>query len=580
MRSFQALGLVFILSLEGCTGINVTQVTDDSKPIQGVPWNLPMTKFTITVARSVIGCGSEVRANVEMLATPLIAVDPGQKFVLSNNGYFSTSDITSNLAPSGVSTGLNASSADATATIISNIIGTAAQSVILAASGKPGKTPPQIPSIIELCTADIAAVVAMLYPRQALQDKVKADKDALEADPDNKQLQKTLDDDQRKLDETLNLKGQLDADTAVLAAVTAKVALLTAQSVADKTYRPKLAQALSDQDLARQKLVKHQEALDDGLKKTSNVQVIIWPPDTKQMKAQGKFKLDQTVIDKWMHDVDPLTASANFSVDFAIYVSDTDSKTQKTNWKVASPAPITDISKGIPVRLAKMGRLLMWSGSEPCRAVLSPDARLKDNQTALDTVVLQLGPTYTIPVAGGTFRSESAAITLDANGLPTVIQTGEKVAGAAAFTGSLKDLATQLAALPESIRAAELAKTQAKTNETNADTALAIASATSGMQEQTGTYNAQVALINAQSALSMAQQNVGLLPLQQQVGTIQAQAAVLSAQAALVTAQANAQVVDNTSVIAAQTALINSQTALINASAALAAARISLASTP
>jgi hypothetical protein len=172
---------------------------------------------------------------------------------------------------------------------------------------------------------------------------------------------------------------------------------------------------------------------------------------------------------------------------------------------------------------------------------LSEGGSKDPNNSQLDQLVLQMGQQYVVPLTGGYFKSETAVIALDSNGLPTSIQVVEKAAAGAVLSGAAKDTATQLAALPGQIRAAQLAQTKDQTSQLTAQAALDLAQANAGVSGQTGQLAAQTALINAQIALANAQTNAGI-PLQ-------------------------------TAGVAAQTALLNAQAAQINAAAALAKAK-------
>src|SRR5450432_2647461 len=107
-----ALACAALATASCATGISITPVKDGSAALKGVPWNLPMTQFTITITRHVTKCGAKIGGSVEFLASSGIVIDPDQRFVLASNGWFSTSEITSTLAASGISTGLNAESTD------------------------------------------------------------------------------------------------------------------------------------------------------------------------------------------------------------------------------------------------------------------------------------------------------------------------------------------------------------------------------------------------------------------------------------------------------------------------------------
>jgi hypothetical protein len=519
------LPLVFIGGVGCATGIHVTRVSAADAQITGNPWNLAMTQFKMSITRHITKCGDEVSGTVEVIATPVTAVDDDQRYVLESNGWWATSDITSTLAPNGMSTGLNAQSTDTTATVISNVVGTVAQVAIGAAAGAPGVKAP-----LELCKAEVAAAVAELYPKGA----------------------------------TKPLRDRVDKDVADLANATARVALLTAQASADKSYKAELAKALGEQDTLRVALDKDQKQLTKDLNLTSNTQVVTWPRKASDLRQDTPYTLNDKVLQNWSVSADPQSAKEQFSVYLALYRQD-----EKGEWVAPTTPPHSDEKVGVPVRLARIGRLLVCT-QEKCPPYLREDFLESPKQRSFDQVVLQLGQLITVPLTGGTFKAENAVIALDGNGLPTSIEVAEKVAGAAAASGAAKDTASQLSALPGQVRAAELARTQAQVNQLNAEIALATAQSTAGEQRATGAVAAQTALINAQNSLATARLNAGLPA---QTAEAAAATALLNAQAALATAQANAANVPQESALAAQTTLINAQTAQINAAAALAKAK-------
>lgn len=532
-RAIQLVCLV--LTAAGCTsGISVTRVTDEVSALKGVPWNLPMTQFTITITRHIVKCGSEIEGSVETLASAGVAVDPDQRYVLASNGWFATSEITSGLAPSGISTSLNAESTDVTSTVISNVIGTAAKFAVgaVATAVQPGET--AAVTVPELCEQAIATAVAELYPPGAA-----------------------------------SLKKQVEDATAALAVETAKVALLTAQAAADKDLAPKVVSALAAQDSARDKLAALQKKLAENLVLTTATQVVTWPTHASEYRRDVPFLLDEGVLDKWTN---AQTNTTDAKEQFGVYLALYSLNSSNDSWVLPAKPATADVRVGVPVRLARTARLMICVKTL-CPPTFDVGARPDKHNVAVDSVVLQTGRMYVLATSGGQFKSEGAEIKLDAAGLPTSLKIAEKVAAAVVASSTAKDVATQWGALPADIRAAELAKAQAKTNQITADSALATARATSGMQEQTGTLTAQMALINAQTALETAKQNAGL---QQESAALTAQTALLSAQAALVTAQANSQIVEQTSALGAQATLINAQVAQLNAVAALAKAQAAL----
>lgn len=535
-KTLAALAMAVALTCSGCvSGITVTRLTGSEPSVTGNPWNLPMTQFKITITRHIVECGNPIKVAVEAIASPTIGIDPDQRYLLRSNGRFATSDITSTLSPTGISTGLNAQSTDSTATVISNVIGAVAQIAVgVAAAGAANVAPDMTKN---LCHPDIIGIVNRLYPKPPSAQKP--------------------------------LKVKVESDTAALAAATAKVTLLTAEAKVEKSLGPQLLAAIQALDSAQKQLEEDRKQLTEDMNATTDTQIVTWPLTAGEFRRDTPLQIDPDLYKKWVNIsfVDHIEGPKQFNVFLALYTMDPDG-----SWK-APPTPATaDVRIGVPVRLATTGRLLVCSGGPACPPTVAANAAPDKKLIANDFPVLQLGAMYVVPVTGGAFKSESATIALDANGLPTSIQTSEKAASAAVASGAAKDAATQLAGLPASVRAAQLAKTQAETNQLTANAALATAEASAGITGQANTLAAQTTLITAQNNLAAAKQNAGL---QVQTSEVSAQSALLNAQATLVTAQANARVVDQTSVLAAQTALLNAQTQEINAAAALAKAKAS-----
>jgi hypothetical protein len=514
------------LALSGCaTGIKVKHLPAETFQAKGAPWNLGMTQFKITITRHIVGCGAAMRGKVEVLPSATLVLDEQQRYVLSSSGWWSTSDITSNLASTGIGTGLNAQSTDTTATVISNVVGT----IVSAAIGLAGaaKAPP--PPGLQLCTTDTANAVAELYPGGGAP----------------------------------SLKARIDKGVADLASATAKVSLLTAQAKADASLKKDLVRALAEQAKAQAQLAAEQEKFTKLLGLTTDVQVVSWPRRADEFRKDEPYRLPRDVLDRWTTKRPTPVDTTPFDVYLALY------RRTDAGWGPPTKPAAMDDCSGVPVRLPQTGRLLICT-TQTCPETLKADATLQKTETASDVTVLQLGALYIVPAKGGPFRSETAAVTIDGNGQPTVIQSAEKVSGASALATSTKDVSTQLAGLPAQVRAAQLAKTQAEVAQLNANAALAAAEANAAVQGQTSSLAAQTALVNAQTALATAKMNAGL-PLE--TAGVNAQTALLNAQAALANAQTNAQNIDQTSALAAQTTLTNAQTAQINAAAALAKAQ-------
>lgn len=531
-----ALWAATVVGVVGCsTGIKVTHLTGDS-PVQGNPWNLAMTQFAVTITRHVVECGLDLNGTVEVIATPSAVLDEDQRYVLESNGWWGTSDITSNLAANGTSTGLNAQTADSTAKIISNVVGTIGQVAIAGAVGAAAAPLDAKP----ICDEKLAKAVGALYPPKG--SKVKG------------------------------LKGRVEDVTAELAASTAKVTLLTQQTGLDKGLKKALVTALEEQSKLQASLADEQQGLATALKQTTNTQTLRWPLRSTVFRSTAPFKLSESVLNGWINPalgpegVEKAIAQARpqFEVHLALYKADLSAE----KWVTPPTAASSPATAGVPVRLARQGRLLACVKSS-CPNEFAVFGGQTRDQIAFDQVVLQIGQVYTVPLTGGSFRSQTAVVAMDANGLPTSVQVSEKVAAGEALTGAFKEAATQYAELPTKISAAKLATTKAQTDQLNADGALAAAQANAGVAGETAPLVAQTALINAQNALAKAKADAGAT----QAAEVTAQTAMLNAQAALITAQANAATGTSIGALNAQTALINAEAAQVNATSALAKAK-------
>lgn len=444
---------VLSLLLGGCgSGITVTRLTPSDRVPKGTPWNLAMTQFDLTIIRQVTHCGmnpEDFKGNVEVKITPRKVLDENQRYVLYSDGWYSTSDIKSKLAPDGTSTGLNVQSENMSATIISNVVGLFAK---VAAIAPMAVTKERMPNV---CSD---AVVNALYD--------------LNAPP--------------------KLKKQLKDKTKELAGATSKVTLLTAQVKLDNSYKIDLAKALGEQAKSQAALIELQTKFEKDMSVITDTQTVSWPLRADQFRADDPYTISDTLIKSWLSparvgEVRKGVKSA-FSVYLALYQQDAHGA-----WNTPQASPSSDTTVGVPIRLAKVGRLLACTG-EKCPDKLEKQWQADDFTKSTDQVVLQLGQVYTIPVTGGAFRSQVANIEMDEKGLPTSIEVSEKVAGAAAMTGTAKDAASQIVALPGQISDALKSKAD-----------LAAAEANAQIADEKSAIDAQTALIKSKTALKEAE---------------------------------------------------------------------------
>jgi len=394
------------------------------------------------------------------------------------------------------------------------------------------------------------------------------------------------------------LKDQVMQLTGDVATLTATVSLLNTEiqalggEKADSGLKTTLIQTVETLDEKRNSLAYLQSKLTAYINLITDIQTVRWPEENGSLTKT--IQVTNDAIQKWTECSGDKTYNgcqsevailrANMTVHLALY--------QKRDGKWQGPAQTSESNlaaralhsigqsiihrrgcdssscrDGIPVRFPQTGRLVVCSPEQcpdPYEEV--PLNKPGQEQIASDFPILQFGKVYYVPAGGGIFRAENGIVALDANGNPASIEVIEKVAGAVAASASLKDIATEIAALPGQKRANQLAETQGKTGQLNANVALTAAQASAAVSGQTSKLSAQTAIIAAQNNLATAQASADS-------ATITNQTTLLNARAALASAQANSQVSDETNVLAAQTALLNAQAAQINAAQALAKAK-------
>ncbi|WP_133990916.1 hypothetical protein [Janthinobacterium sp. 75] len=538
---FIASVLVAVCLTTGCsTGIKVTKVNDD-KPKAGNPWNLGMTTFKVTITRQVIKCMPELEGKMDVMATPEIVLDRAQRYVLKSDGWWATSDIGSELSPSGISTALNAQSADATAAVLTNVVGTAANLALRGAAAGPGG------STKNRCKDDVAQKVDALYGATPLKD-------------------------------------QVEAATATVEQTSAALLLAVQKSKYDKTLRPKVVASLQDQENARKALAKLEQTYVAALAGTTDVQTLRWPEHSTELHTAQALAPSHALYDKWV--TSHLVSTDDFNKRFSVHLALSDSTTGNV-WIKPTLSTDVDTKTGVPVRMAKTAQLMacfngtcdeqetalanIKKAKERVSELEAKPATAKEIKDAKDYLallqsqfrqnvaqvfsVLQLGQFYIVPVAGNNFRSQQAVIKMDANGLPSSIQVVEKSAAAQVLSGAALEVSEKLASLPAKLRAAELDKTNVQVNQSRADATLAGV----GFANDTAAIQAQVARANAQNDLSTA---LSRTDNQGETASLLSQAELWNAKAELAQAQARGGQATATASMVAQTQFLNAQDSL------------------
>jgi len=458
---FRLLALV-ALGVIACSGISVTRLDDRGAGAhEGIPYNLAMTSFDVEITRRVVKCVPHLGGNVAVRLAPKKQLDPSQRYLLEGNGFFASSDVKGEFSTDGVTTALNTTSTDTTATIVANVAELAAIIAPLAAAavkGKPGEAPP--PPID--CTPPVATAVT----------------------------------------ETVRLEPATKTAAEDLAKTTSELSLVTRELAAlgaatDAETKRLRAQLLQDQDrLIRSQQRKHdaldslQQLLEEQLKITTDVRHEQWPENGDELATptEKPFRLTAEVMRKWSTSGDSWDAT-HFDVHLRLTHTGAVGRGNAPN----DPPASIDTCDGVPVRFGSVGRLDACSAA-PCGS---------DGATRLashEGPILQLGPVYLADVSGGMFETVTGGISFDADGIPKTVQVVNSASTLATATGAAKEVATKVAGIPAAIDAAKTAKAKAGADLLAAKAALAKAKADGATTEQIAALEADTALAQAKLA--------------------------------------------------------------------------------
>lgn len=301
---------------------------------------------------------------------------------------------------------MNAQSADATAAVLTNMVGTVANIVLRGAAGGTSDG-----VVLNRCKDEVAKEVDALYGKTPLKDQVKA-------------------------------------ATATVEQSSAALLLAVQQAKYDKTLRPKVVAALQAQENARKALAVLEQAYAAALTGTTDVETVRWPERSTELHTSQALAPSPALYENWAKSV----SSDDFSNLFSVHLALSNS-TAGNVWIKPTLSTNVDLKTGVPVRMAKTAQFLAcFNGTcdqqemrlkkieqakalvaeleaKPASAEEITDAKghleLLQSQFHPNVAhvfsVLQLGQFYIVPVAGGNFRSQKAVIKMDANGLPSSI---------------------------------------------------------------------------------------------------------------------------------------------------------------
>lgn len=456
-----ASGLIALLC-SGCFGAGIDVVRYDGTPktMTGVPWNLGLTSFKVTITRRVTGCGDQLNGTVEATVEPAtLRIDPDQMFMLSSDAWISKSTIKGTYGADGVSTGLNTTSDGQAGLVLSNVVGAIATiTPMLAAAAGPG----------EACHLDVVKAL-----------------ETLEAQP--------LDADGKP---TPKLADLVKSQGSALARLTTTVTHLSAQATAlgaaatdgDRRALRDAIKAMTDMTVT---LAENEAKLDAALKVITHVTTVEWPNVGSGLSTKTPFGLDPTFFTtKWATVQRPEESIRRFDVYLDLRLKD-------ATVPGGGRQSAIDVRRGVPLRFAQTGVVRV------CVALTCDNAATKVIKS-FEAPVLQLGRVVTVPVSGGAWRSTTAGVVMTA-GNPTTIEIGNAVSLGESVTGFSARTATTAAGLPAAINAAELARTQARTNQQLAENALLAAMAQSATAAELAPLQAETALTTARTAQLAAQ---------------------------------------------------------------------------
>lgn len=531
MRMEPVVAGLAVMLCSGCgSGISIRRVSQSDPPQSrvGIPYQLPMTQFDITITRRLIACKykdpktqnkiDKPQFSIQASIKPTLVADPDNLYVLRSKGLFNTSDIKASYSDYGVVTDLNTKVSNQTGSVVSNIISTAASIATLAlgAGGAAGAKQTLI------CNSNTEKLFHNRNGDDIPKLKLAATK-----------LTESVSD----LSKNVNF-------------LSTQIKILAPTNV--ESLKRKLAKNVEKLAYVTDKLNDKKSKLEKMLSEISDVQVEKWPPNgsvrygieskgnnTRNSNTSGPKEDDQKEnnhIFDFLKKVGALKNTNNNSTsplfNFTEISSDAyvklkpefyllslaeQNQTRNVGCPEKQPQIKNDKSlhrlplSGIPIRFPKNAMLLICVPKHP-KSSTSKSAKKKNTLATKKAglissyrgPILQMGTMYWLPVTGGTFRSQNANVQINASGSPTTLETADSVSVAGAVSKATAGATKQLASLPSALRAAKLKRVQDQSALLTAQTDLAKAQATSGNDQLVATLSAEAALVQAEVTLSQA----------------------------------------------------------------------------
>ncbi len=468
-----------VLLCAGCTtSLKVTRVDPDKPETRiGAPYPLMFSRYEVLITRQITECASKLKISTKAdIKSVEGAPDPEQVFVIDPNSLASplkTSEVNLEYFPNGAVSTLNAVAEDRSAQIISNAVGSLAKviSIVAMAGAAPNVTAPPACS---------PAVLTALKFAKSQTPIVKA------------------------------AKTVVDAATEEIVGLNKKISQMN--SNVDERTKTALSKASDALTVAQMDLDNKQAALEKALKIITYTETYYWPEHGSQ--ASGVKDLDPAVFKRWGPDGgldDDRRARKSFAIFFNLTA--VGAAGAGTTARDLTKPDVVDPKHGIPYRQPALGKLSICLGRD-----CTPD-----NLPIAEQIgpVLQLGYVYYLPCESRAFSSVACKFSMADSGFVKSMGSAQKAATAEGLSGSLKDTATQLGSLQDSLSSSKTKKLEAQTAALKAQADYAAAAAalqpdptksdveeTAILKANTELLDAKRALLEAQAALTAAQAKV------------------------------------------------------------------------
>ena len=496
--------------LSGCTATMTSAPLKQAGPREGIGYVLPYTNWSVTVAWRLDYCpdrfdpaannGKDASLAVKVEAVAGSADDGELQFLINPQDLQTPTSITTFGAKwhdgRNVLSSINASVEDRTAQVIGNIVKTAVKVIPLAiglpAPGAPPLAPGEPPRATRFCLPTAATALEIAKTATALVE---------------------------------TREGELKGRTAVLTALTTKVAAMSA--AIDDATKTALGTALDDVVKARRNLIAAEEALGQALEAISYTRKLTWPNGGNEFSG-GPITVDPDKVTNWVQLDTPgdlPLRDVYLQIERVGSFGRTPTRTDRRSIAVgaarmADPSnPIKanagadayrlpdGTSKGLRYRMPARGLLVACSRS-PCG---SEDRVGK--LAEFEVPVAQLGYVNVLPFRSRAFGSNAFTAEINIDGSLKSVGYEQKTAPAEGATGPVAEAASQLSGVLDPTARLQAGTTHLTALKARRDALEAlrvpkddpVATETSALGAETALSNAKLARLQAEIALEQLQ---------------------------------------------------------------------------